>query len=229
MQKCSVVRSTLAAAALALLAGAAQADVFGGVEFPQGVASFADGVQSYLPPVPGPSAPHLGASNSLGAPNYAGVNSCASTATCSFVSLGDGGALIVEFVDNRLTGSGTSAFDLWIFEVGPDIEDTFVAVSKDGITYINVGKVFGSTAGIDLDSFGFGTSDQFRFVRLIDDGAEGDQSGATVGADIDAVGAISSIRASVPEPETWAMFALGALAIAAHRRRAPAAAAKRAG
>ena len=221
MKKCSVVRSTLAAAALALLAGAAQADVFGGVEFPQGVASFADGVQSYSPAVPGPSAPHLGASNSLGAPNYAGVNSCASTASCSFVSLGDGGTLIVEFVDNRLTGSDSSAFDLWIFEVGPDVEDTFVAISKDGQTYFDVGKVLGSTRGIDIDAFGWGIGDQFRFVRLIDDTNEGGQgSGGSVGADIDAVGAISSVAAPVPEPETWAMFAFGALAIGLHRRRA---------
>ena len=62
------------------------------------------------------------------------------------MSLGDGGTLIVEFVDNRLTGSGNSAFDLWIFEVGPDIEDTFVAISKDGSPLYDVGKVFGSTA-----------------------------------------------------------------------------------
>jgi len=221
MKKCFVVRSALAGAALALLAGAAQADVIGGVEFPGGTSSFADKVTSYVPPIPGPSAPHQGADNSLGVPNYAGVNSCASTASCSFVSLGDGGTLIVEFVDNRLTGSGTTADDLWIFEVGPDVEDTFVWISKDGITWEDVGKVFGSTRGIDIDSFGWGISDQFRFVKLTDDTNEGGQgSGGTVGADIDAVGAISSIATPVPEPETWAMLMFGAMAIALHRRRA---------
>ena len=56
-------------------------------------------------------------------------------------------------------------------------------VSKDGQTFTNVGKVFGATAGIDLDAFGFGVADQFRFVRLTDDSNEGDQSGVTVGAD----------------------------------------------
>jgi hypothetical protein len=221
MKNHRAVRSALAAAILALTAGAAQADVFGGVEFPDGVASFADGVTSYLPAVPGPSAPHQGADNALGAPNYANVNSCASTASCSFVSLGDGGTLIVEFVDNRLTGSGTSAFDLWIFEVGPDVEDTFVSISKDGITYFDVGKVLGSTRGIDIDSFGWGVNDQFRFVKLIDDTNEGAQgSGGTVGADIDAVGAISSVAAPVPEPETWALMLFGAAALAWQRRRA---------
>jgi hypothetical protein len=226
MSKFTAIRSALAAAALCSLAVAAQAEVFGGVEFPDGVSSFADAVASYAPAVPGPSAAHQGSDNALGAPDYAGDNSCASAASCSFVSLGDGGALIVEFVDNRLTGSGNSDLDLWIFEVGPDIEDTFIEISKDGISYTAVGKVFGSTAGIDIDSFGFGTSDQFRFVRLTDDTNEGQQgSGSTVGADIDAVGAIASVTA-VPEPETWAMFALGALAIGLHRRRAAKAAKK---
>ncbi|MCE9661333.1 MAG: PEP-CTERM sorting domain-containing protein [Burkholderiales bacterium] len=221
----TLARRLLAAAAagsaLMLACGAAQAEIIGGVEFPDGAASFADKVTSYLPPIPGPSAPHQGPDNSLGAPNYAGVNSCASTASCSFVSLGDGGTLIVEFVDNRLTGSGSSADDLWIFEVGPDVEDTFVWISKDGIVWVDVGKVFGSTRGIDIDSFGWGISDQFRFVKLTDDTNEGGQgSGGTVGADIDAVGAISSVAAPVPEPETWAMFLFGAMAVALQRRRA---------
>ncbi|MEO5881188.1 MAG: PEP-CTERM sorting domain-containing protein [Caldimonas sp.] len=167
-----------------------------------------------------PTDPHRDPVNSLGIPDYAGVNSCASAATCSFVSLGSGGILIVEFVDNRLTGSGTTADDLWIFEVGPDVEDTFVSISKDGLTYFDVGKVLGSTRGVDIDSFGWGIGDQFRFVMLRDDPNEGGTSGATVGADIDAVGAISSIATPVPEPETWAMFALGAIAIGLHRRRA---------
>lgn len=217
-----------AASALMVLSGAARAEIIGGVEFPDGASSFADAVESYAPPIAGPSAPHQGSENSLGIPNYAGVNSCPSVAGCSFVSLGDGGTLIVEFVDNRLTGSGTTADDLWIFEVGPDVEDTFVWISKDGITWEDVGKVFGSTRGIDIDFYGFGIADQFRFVRLTDDTNEGGQgSGGTVGADIDAVGAISSIATPVPEPETWAMLMFGAMAIGLHRRRALKAAARK--
>jgi hypothetical protein len=227
MKKCPVVRSTLAAAALAVFAGASQAELIGGVEFPQGVASFADAVESFTPAVPGPSAPHLGDFNSLGVPNYNNVNGCASAASCSFVSLGAGGTLIVEFVDNRLTGGGSAADDLWIFEVGPNVEDTFVWISKDGVIWEDVGKVFGSKSGIDIDAFGHGIDDQFRFVRLMDDINEGGGTGGggSVGADIDAVGAIASVTA-VPEPETWAMFALGALAIGLHRRRAAKAAKK---
>jgi hypothetical protein len=42
------------------------------------------------------------------------------------VTLGRGGSLTLAFTDNVLTGGGTPAPDLYIFEVGPDVEDTFV-------------------------------------------------------------------------------------------------------
>ena len=116
-----------------------------------------------------------------------------------------------------LTGSDSSDLDLWIFEVGPDVEDTFVEVSANGSDWFAVGKVFGSTAGVDLDAFGFGTSSAFAYVRLTDDGAEGDQSGLSVGADIDAVGAIST--RPVPEPGSLMLVAIGAALLAAQRRR----------
>lgn len=213
--------SAVAAAALTLTVGPAHAVLFAGVDFPQGASSFADALTSFAPAITNgqPTAPYLTGTNALGTPNYAGSTTC-TVGSCPYVSLGDGGSLTVEFVDNRLTGSGSNALDLWVFEIGPDVEDTFVAVSKDGVTFTNVGKVFGATAGVDLDAFGFGVADQFRFVRLTDDPNEGDQSGITVGADIDAVGAISSVVTTpIPEPETWAMLMLGLLAIGIHKRR----------
>jgi len=215
------VLTAAAAAALIFSTGTAHAVVFAGVDFPQGASSFADALTSFAPAITNgqPSAPYLTGTNALGTPNYAGSTTC-TVGACPYVSLGDGGSITLEFVDNRLTGSGSTALDLWIFEIGPDVEDTFVAVSKDGAAFTNVGKVFGATAGIDLDAFGFGAADQFRFVRLTDDTNEGDQSGITVGADIDAVGAISSVVATpIPEPETWAMLMLGLLAIGAKRLR----------
>ena len=187
----------------------------GGTDFPQGAVSFADEVVSY-DPLGGPSAANQGASQSLGLPDYVSGGGCIDLAACTFVSLGDGGSITLRFTDNVLTGSDNADLDLWIFEVGPDVEDTFVELSADGTGWTAVGKVFGSTAGIDIDAFGFGTSSAFAFVRLTDDGGEGDQSGISVGADIDAVGAIST--RPVPEPGTFALLALGAAALSARRR-----------
>ena len=187
------------------------------------MASFADTVASYSPGLGGasPTTPHQGAFNALGAPNYNGVNSCSSQAACTFVSLGDGGAIVLRFDDNRLTGSDNAGPDLWIFEIGPQVEAMFVEISMDGAAWHSVGRVGGSTAGVDIDAYGFGTADQFAFVRLSDDpDADGD-SGSTVGAHIDAVGAISAVVV-IPEPETYALLlaGLGLLGFAARRRLA---------
>lgn len=196
-----------------LWAASVQAVPIGGVEFPQGAVSFADAVASYSPIMvgTGPTAPHRVPANALGVPDYNGVNGCG--AVCSFVSLGDGGSLVVQFTDNALTGSGTAAADLWIFEVGPDVEDMFVDISVDGAVWHSVGSVGGATAGVNIDAFGHGVGTQFFFVRLTDDPNRDGQSGATVGADIDAVGAISTVRINrVTEP---APLGLSALALAA--------------
>ena len=203
-------------AAIGLLASAsASATNYGGVEFPGGASSFADTVVTYDPLFGGTSGPAASAQhflNSLGIPDG------------NYVSLGQGGRIVLRFTDNSLTGSGTPALDLWIFEVGPDVEDTFVDISKDGVTWHSIGGVGGSTAGINIDAFGFGTSDFFSFVRLTDDPNEGQRgSGGTVGADIDAVGAIASAAPvpGIPEPETYAMLlaGLGLLGFAARRRK----------
>jgi hypothetical protein len=203
---------------LALLIGSllfvtnSRAVVIGGVEFPSGASSFADAVASYDPVIVAgqPVASARNSANSLGVPNGGSV------------SLGDGGSVTLRFTDNSLTGSGSAALDLWIFEIGPDVEDTFVEISKNGTTWLPVGKVFGATSGIDIDAFGFDTSDFFSYVRLTDDPNEGDQSGSTVGADIDAVGAISSAPpVSTPDGGSTAaiIFLSSGLLLAAHRRR----------
>lgn len=182
-----------------------------GPDLPNGEVSFADVVTSFVPgivydasvgaDVPLPA--FLGAQNTLGIPDVTTQTALncylnQNQDNCKFASLGVGGILTVEFVDNRLTGSGDDADDLWIYEIGPDIEDTFVEISMDGINWIDVGKVTGSTKGVDIDAFGFGPTDMFRFVRLTDDPNEGDLDGETVGADIDAIAAISTTVIPIP-------------------------------
>jgi hypothetical protein len=194
---------------LTFISSDAMAIMYHGVEFPGGVTSFADSIDSFNPPASGsgrPTDPYLNSSAALGVPDYpegSGIE---------YVSLGDGGNITFRFVDNSLTGSGNNNLDLWIFEIGPDVEDTYVEISKNNTDWYSVGKVFGSTSGVDIDAYGFTTTDFFSFVRLTDDTNEGDQSGATVGADIDAIGAISSappVNYAVPEPATLLLFGTG--------------------
>ena len=111
---------------LASIPTIANAVLIGGVEFPEGIASFADSVLSYDPVINGsqPTEPHRVPENALGIPDYTDDSDCTGNATCAFVSLGDGGSITLQFTDNLLTGSGDASDDLWIFEVGPDVKDT---------------------------------------------------------------------------------------------------------
>jgi hypothetical protein len=203
----------------------ASAVLIGGVEFPQGLSSFADSVSNFTNGTPSADAEYLGADNALGAPDFNGVTNCADQASCTFLSLGNGGSVVFQFIDNYLTGSGNNDLDLWIFEVGPDVEDTFVEVSSDGIIWTDVGKVFGATSGIDIDQFGFDPSSILSYVRLTDDPNEGNTSGRTPGADIDSVGAITSVfvpstppPTPAPEPSILLLFAAGLVGLRFNRK-----------
>ena len=175
-----------------------QAELIGGIEFPAGAISFADAVTEYIPDFSGgaiPTDPNFASPTvAIGATDYSGGNFGTGA-----VSLGSGGRIVLRFIDNKLTGSNSNAPDLHIFEVGSDVEDTFVDISKDGSTCHAICKVFGSISSIDIDAFGFNSNDEFAYVRLTDDPAEGASTGSTVGADIDAVGAISTKATPVPD------------------------------
>ena len=163
----------------------AEAIEYGGVDFPCGDISFADAVVSYEPdfsggPVPDPK--FQDPLKATGVPDH-------ETVEISNVPLGIGGRITLQFVDNYLTGSGDDKPDLWIFEIGGSVEETYVEISNDGDNWHSVGKALGSTSGVNIDAYGFGNGDLFSFVRLTDDPDQGDRAGPTVGADIDAVGA----------------------------------------
>jgi hypothetical protein len=161
-----------------------QAEDFGGVDFPFGEASFADQVVGYVPT--GNVTPGGGFDDpleALGAPDG------------EFVALGNSevitdGELIVEFRDNFLVD--VEGIDLWIFEVGPVVEATDISISKDGVTWIELGRIDGSTSGVDIGPF-VAPDDVFTFVRLRDF-PDGKSSGAPFGGpDIDAIGAIGAL------------------------------------
>ena len=170
------------------------AATFGDDFYGLGLISFADFVKSgdYNPRAGGGPVPIAGLqdpTNALGAPNYTGIGE--PLAGQGVVSLGRGGSLVVQFTDNILTGSDDARPDLAVYEVGSP-EQVRVEVSADGVKYTSVGFASFNNRYIDLDAYGFNSLSQLYFVRLTDVANEGAQSGDSVGADIDAVGAISS-------------------------------------
>ncbi len=189
------------------------AKIFGGIDFPGGASSFADTVITYDnlfgggPPPTNP--PYLDPTESLGPPDW--VNPFGS------VTLGSGGLLEVRFVDNVLTNSGDASLDLHIFEIGADVEHTFVAIRPTTATaallgagfdtgvpgfpttigdgFYEIGMVFGATDSIDIDAkFPPAKAGTYKFdaVQLIDEPTMTPTMGTSIGADIDAIGAISS-------------------------------------
>ena len=171
-------------------------DVFAGVLFDNGEVSFADQVVDFQPGAdvtPG----FDDSSRALGVPDVEDVVNEPLTGEFT-TSLGDGGALTVAFTDNFLTGSGDSRPDLVIFETG-EIEAVRVEVSRNGVDFVDVGIVAGIDSTVDLDAFGFGPQDRFGFVRLTDL-RQGTSISGPVGADIDAIGALSTVGADIYVP-----------------------------
>ncbi|MGM0586526.1 MAG: PEP-CTERM sorting domain-containing protein [Pseudomonadota bacterium] len=216
------LRMTGAAAVLALGASAASATpvTYDGIEFPGGDASFADMVHAWGFGDPAPTdANYMDPQEALGAPDYISPNG-------SF-TLGSGGFITLRFTDNALSGSGDSTPDLHVFEIGPDVEKTFVEISVDGADFLSVGAVDGSTSSLDIDQYlaplEIDPFTRFSYVRLTDDPESDGQTGDTVGADIDAVGAIASTppdpeqAPSVPLPGALPLLAGGLAGLAAWR------------
>jgi parallel beta-helix repeat protein len=191
-----VVNNTILGGSVTRVA-AAPATSFEGDFYSIGSVAFADRVERYTPTAGGGPLPIAGLQlpdNALGVPNYSGIGE--PLANQGVVSLGRGGVLVLQFTDNILTGSDDSRPDLAIYEVG-NSENIRVEVSSDNVTYIPVGTASFNSRLIDLDAFGFNARSQLHFVRLTDEFNQGAISGDSVGADIDAVGALSSRPANV--------------------------------
>ena len=168
------------------MAEMASAEIYGGIDFPDGAVSFADEWILYEP-TSNVLAPNNDPTAALGIPDFH-IDSNGD------VSLGDEGVLVLKFTDNSLTTSFDNSHDLRIFEVGDRIEPISVDISTNGLGWINVGNTGGGTYGIDIDAYissGVVLGEKYSYVRLTD--LLPHQSGSPwEGADIDAVGAISS-------------------------------------
>ena len=99
------------------------------------------------------------------------------------VTLGIGGVITVGFNVFITDGPGN---DIYVFEVGPDVEATKVEVSNDLINWIHVGDADGSISGVDINGK-VPKGAKYRFVRLTD--IKGVPS-TWSGADVDAVAVI---------------------------------------
>jgi outer membrane protein OmpA-like peptidoglycan-associated protein len=99
-------------------------------------------------------------------------------------SLGKLGSLTIRFRDNALVN--VNGPDLYIFEMGK-VEPTNLEISKNGKTWVSVGKIDGGVAEVDIAEF-VEEEELFYFVRLTDLGEKSNLPGA----DIDAIAAIGS-------------------------------------
>lgn len=156
----------------------------GEVSFPMGDVSFADTVVSYFHGDPSPIERRSNPAAALGIPDYADSDDG------GYVSLGCAGELVLRFEDNALVD--VAGPDLYVFEFGPDVEPTALAVSEDGEAWVRVGRVSGGQAEIDLAPY-TPKGKEFRYVKLVDL-KSGCDARETPGADIDAVGAIGSAQ-----------------------------------
>jgi OOP family OmpA-OmpF porin len=154
----------------------------GTVFFPLGDLSFADEVVSFEEGDPSSSDDYYSqAEHTLGPPDYD------ETPDDSYTTLGCGGRLTLRFEDNALVD--VEGPDLYVFEIGPDIEATDLSISKDGTEWINIGEISGGKAEVDISIF-IKPGEKFYYVRLQDKKLY--CSNRWPGADIDAVGAIGS-------------------------------------
>jgi len=154
-------------------------------QLPMGVISFADSVITYDPGNPG--------SGTGGEPDSAFQNprlalGPPADTSDSFVSLGSGGTIVLNFIDNILEdGPGD---DLMVFRPNSE-DDLLIWISDDGLTYISVGRITSDKASLDIAPVA-NPERTYTYVKLRDDPDQGVAHDPALGADIDAVAAINT-------------------------------------
>ncbi|MGM0559222.1 MAG: hypothetical protein ACQEVA_22745, partial [Myxococcota bacterium] len=172
-----------------------------GIEFAHGEKSFIDSVVTYeINDNTDVEAPYDDPTAALGVPDC-GTDDAPEPCHVPLGNATDDGTpgvLILAFDENRLIN--IEGDDLYIFEVGPQVEASEVAVSHDGEEWVELGMIEGSTRGLDLAEFPeIHERAAFQYVRLRDV-PNGNTSGSPYGGpDIDAIGAIGSVDASEVE------------------------------
>lgn len=141
----------------------------------------------------------------LGAPDD--YNDTGSGSNGTALTMGNGGVIVLEFSVDIVDGEGN---DIYVFEMGPDVEATKVEVSDDCENWIYVGDAKGSISGVDLNGK-VPANGLYHYVRITDLGTA--PSGRFAGADIDAVAIINSKASPFKDipakeyyftPATWA-------------------------
>ncbi len=161
------------------------------VFFPMGEVSFADSVQQYDPGALGkdtgdePDERFQNPFMAMGPPDF----KAGSGSDTGFVSLGRGGFIVLKFLDNVLIdGPGP---DLHIAEVKSPAEDVMVWISEDGRIFLPVGRATHDAPNVDISAVARRGS-IYPYVKVRDVPNQAGDVNTSLGADIDAVGAINT-------------------------------------
>lgn len=153
------------------------------IYMPMGKMSFADSIVAYSCGFPKPIKKFSQPKKALGEPDYTDY------LKSKYVSLGCEGHLVVQFTDNGFIDRPGK--DLYFFEVGPSVEAFDVEISSDGKHWVKIGPVGGGYSFIDIAEAKEEVNDVYYYIRITD--LRSFCPGKTPGADIDAVGTVSSV------------------------------------
>ncbi len=148
-----------------------------------GACAFASAVDSYSP----------GADLPLGSPNR-DPSKALGDEDAQWVSLGQGGNIVLQFVPPIAVGAGTD-IDFQSIEIQHN-EGAFFEASEDGVNFVALGLGVGN-ATFDISTSGLST---VSFVKVIDDNDGIGTGSMTSGFDLDAVIAYNCGPVTPPEP-----------------------------